>query len=58
VSAPLRWDEVATVEREAFTIETMPARIAEAGDPMHGMWRSPPSLRSRFDRLGLELDSA
>ena len=58
VSAPLRWDEVATVEREAFTIETMPARIAEAGDPMHGMWRSPPSLRSRFDRLGLELGSA
>src|SRR5438309_1902747 len=54
VSAPLRWDEVATVEREAFTIETMPARIAEAGDPMHGMWRSPPSLRSRFERLGLE----
>src|SRR6478752_2546546 len=58
VSAPLRWDEVATVEREAFTIETMPARIAEAGDPMRSMWRSPPSLRSRFDRLGLELDSA
>src|SRR6266700_2964817 len=41
VSAPLRWEEVGDVEPEAFTIETMPARIAAAGDPMHGMWRNP-----------------
>jgi len=54
VSAPLRWDEVATVEPEAFTIETMRERIAAAGDPMHGMWRNPPSLRPRFESLGLE----
>ena len=54
VSAPLRWDEVAEVEPEAFTLETMAARIGSAGDPMRGMWRSPPSLRPRFDRLGLE----
>src|SRR5207302_4946076 len=31
-SAPLLWDEVATVEPEAFTLETMPARIAAVGD--------------------------
>jgi bifunctional non-homologous end joining protein LigD len=54
VSAPLRWDEVATVEPEAFTIETMRERIAAAGDPLHGMWRNPPSLRQRFEALGLE----
>ncbi|HEY7397949.1 MAG TPA: non-homologous end-joining DNA ligase [Gaiellaceae bacterium] len=54
VSAPLRWDEVAAVEPEAFTVATMRARIEAAGDPMRGMWRSPPSLRPRFDRLGLE----
>jgi bifunctional non-homologous end joining protein LigD len=54
VSAPLAWDEVAAVEPEAFTVETMAARIAAAGDPMRGMWRSPPSLRSRFKRLQLE----
>jgi DNA ligase D len=54
VSAPLRWDEVAAVEREAFTLETMPARVESAGDPMRGMWRNPPSLRTRFERLGLE----
>ena len=55
VSAPLSWDEVATVEPEAFTIETMPARIEAAGDPMRGMWKSPPSLRPRFAKLGLDL---
>jgi bifunctional non-homologous end joining protein LigD len=54
VSAPLSWDEVATVEPESFTLETMPARIETAGDPMRGMWRSPPSLRRRFADLGLE----
>jgi DNA primase len=54
VSAPLRWDEVSAVEPEAFTLETMAARIAAAGDPMLGMWRRPPSLRSRFAKLGLE----
>jgi bifunctional non-homologous end joining protein LigD len=54
VSAPLRWDEVAEVELEAFTVETMAARIETAGDPMRGMWRNPPSLRPRFERLGLE----
>jgi bifunctional non-homologous end joining protein LigD len=54
VSAPLRWDEVADAEPEAFTVETMRARIEEVGDPMRGMWRRRPSLASRFERLGLE----
>jgi bifunctional non-homologous end joining protein LigD len=54
VSAPLSWDEVATVEPEAFTLETMPARIEAVGDPMRGMWKSPPSLRARFAQLGLD----
>jgi DNA ligase D-like protein (predicted polymerase) len=55
VSAPLRWEEVATVDPAAFTVRTMPMRIAEAGDLFQGMWRSPPSLPSRFERLGLSL---
>src|SRR5437764_2484880 len=54
VSAPLRWQEVAAVEPDAFTLETMRARIAESGDPMRGMWRRRPSLVSRFEQLGLE----
>ena len=32
VSTPLRWDEVADVETEYFTIATVPARFAELGD--------------------------
>jgi DNA ligase D-like protein (predicted polymerase) len=54
VSAPLLWNEVADVEPEAFTLGTMRARIADLGDPMKGMWRNAPSLRSRFARLELE----
>src|SRR5207247_11325043 len=50
VSAPLAWDEVPTVEPEAFTIVTMRERIASVGDLMHGMWRSPPSPRSPSQR--------
>jgi DNA primase len=57
VSAPLSWDEVAEVEPEAFTLETMRTRIDAAGDPMQGMWRNPPSLRTRFAKLGLAYDS-
>jgi bifunctional non-homologous end joining protein LigD len=54
VSTPLLWDEVAMVEPETFTLESMPARIEAIGDPMKGMWRNAPSLRPRFKKLGLE----
>ena len=37
VSTPLTWDEVPSVEAEAFTIETVPARFAEIGDPGAGI---------------------
>jgi bifunctional non-homologous end joining protein LigD len=53
-SAPLAWDEVATVEPEAFTLETLPARVAEIGDLMRGMWRRSRRLVPLFDRLGLD----
>ena len=37
VSTPLTWDEVPTVEAEAFTIETVPTRFAAIGDPGAGI---------------------
>ncbi len=37
VSAPLRWDEVAQCDPAAFTIDTMPRRYAEIGDPGEGI---------------------
>jgi bifunctional non-homologous end joining protein LigD len=53
-SAPLRWQEVAKVEPEAFTLETMRPRIKKVGDVNAGMWRRKTSLRPRFERLGLD----
>ena len=41
VSTPLTWDEVdAGVEREAFTIQTVPARLREVGDLWEPLRRS------------------
>lgn len=37
VSTPLRWDEVDGCRPEAFTIATVPDRVAEIGDPWEGM---------------------
>jgi DNA primase len=33
VSTPLGWNEVASVDPSAFTIDTVPGRVAEMGDP-------------------------
>ena len=37
VSAPLLWDEVEGVEPDAFTIDTVPGRVTEIGDPSEGI---------------------
>ncbi|HLT09770.1 MAG TPA: non-homologous end-joining DNA ligase [Micromonosporaceae bacterium] len=37
VSTPLAWDEVADCDPAAFTIDTVPRRLAEVGDPAAGM---------------------
>jgi bifunctional non-homologous end joining protein LigD len=53
VSAPLRWEEVPDCDPAAFTIDTMPRRYAEIGDPGAGIDDTAGSL----DRL-LELAAA
>ena len=53
-SAPLTWDEVPTVEAEAFTLETMRARLAAKGDLTAGMWERRASLVPLFERLKLK----
>src|SRR3989441_2788284 len=37
VSTPLTWDEVASCEAEAFTIDTVPKRFEQIGDPSSGI---------------------
>ncbi|MGH2819702.1 MAG: non-homologous end-joining DNA ligase, partial [Actinomycetota bacterium] len=41
VSAPLEWDELDDVEPSLFTMETMIARVSEAGDPFRPVAESP-----------------
>jgi DNA ligase D len=53
-SAPLSWDEVPGVDAAGFTLETMPARIAQVGDLTSGIWRRRVALESRFGALDLE----
>ena len=35
-------------------LETMRARVEKAGDPTAAMWKRKVSLRSRFEKLGLD----
>ena len=44
VSTPLAWAEVPDCQPEAFTIDTVPKRFAERGDPWQGMDESAGSL--------------
>lgn len=55
VSTPLFWDEVADCRPEAFTIATVPARVADVGDPWEAMDDHVGSLDALLDladRLG------
>ncbi|QFU93069.1 non-homologous end-joining DNA ligase [Amycolatopsis sp. YIM 10] len=44
VSTPIRWDELGTVTPDELTIATVPALVAERGDPWQGMNERPQSL--------------
>jgi len=57
VSTPLRWEEVATCEAAAFTIDTVPTRFKEIGDPAADMERAPGSI-ARLLELAAEDDAA
>ena len=46
VSAPLTWQEVPTAELEAFTIDTVPKRFAQIGDPSNGIDQAIGSLEA------------
>jgi DNA ligase D-like protein (predicted polymerase) len=50
VSAPVTWDELPDVAPEDFTVATMPARFAEAGDRHAGIDDIAHSLQPLLDR--------
>jgi DNA ligase D-like protein (predicted polymerase) len=55
VSTPLHWDEVAGCRPEALTVDTVPQRFAELGDPWEGMDDTAGSLEALLElaeRLG------
>jgi DNA ligase D-like protein (predicted polymerase) len=49
VSTPLAWDEVPGCDPAAFTIDTVPARFAEIGDPWAGLDDAVGSLDALLD---------
>src|SRR5437764_3663345 len=49
VSTPLSWDEVPSVEAEAFTLKTVPDRFAQIGDPHQGIDAAKGSLQPLLD---------
>jgi bifunctional non-homologous end joining protein LigD len=52
VSTPLRWDEVVpSLDHRAFTIRTVPDRLAQVGDPMAPLLQARPDLPSILARL-------
>jgi len=62
VSTPIAWDEVDTFSHEDFTIATVPARIAERGDPWEAMYAEPQDItpliaRSQADLAGGLMDA-
>jgi hypothetical protein len=44
VSTPMRWEEVAGCDPAAFTVETVPERLARMGDPSEGIDQAVGSL--------------
>jgi DNA ligase D-like protein (predicted polymerase) len=49
VSAPLRWEEVPDCDPADFTVQTVPARFAQIGDPHAAMDDAPGSLEGLLE---------
>ncbi len=57
VSTPLAWDELADVVPDDLTLTTVPALLAERGDPWRGMSARPQSLEPLLEMSRRDLES-
>ena len=57
VSAPLEWEELADADPAAFTVRSMPARLAERGDPWAGLLESPGRIDTLLEWWQRDLDA-
>ncbi|MGQ0615582.1 MAG: non-homologous end-joining DNA ligase [Acidimicrobiia bacterium] len=57
VSTPLDWDEVDSVQPDELTLSTVPARLAEAGNPWADMNADPQSLEALLDMSARDMAS-
>ena len=55
VSTPFGWDELGSIDPEALTIDTVPDRVAELGDPWELMDDAPCSIAPLVERFAADL---
>jgi DNA ligase D len=55
VSTPFRWDELESIDPEALTIDTVPARLDELGDPWELMDDAPCTITPLVERFAADL---
>ena len=49
VSCPVSWEELENVDPRRLTVQTVPARLRETGDPWHGMHDHPGDLTTLLE---------
>jgi DNA ligase D len=55
VSTPFGWDELDTIDPDAMTIDTVPGRLTELGDPWELMDDAPCSITPLVERFAADL---
>lgn len=55
VSTPIEWDELFEIDPEALTVHTVPARLAERGDPWAAMDDAPQDISMLVEQFAEDL---